>query len=192
MRIRQVVLYGIISAAITGAVGWFGMSLTDNGGFISLLGWVLGIGGYAFAGMALWHVVRTVSLHRKGMKMMRDDPAGFAALANQFEEANKRLEQSDGEFSIVPEERFIAQTMGGRPTRMNTTIYDGHPFDCACGETHTFTTAGVPILRELPGMKLVMACPNGDALTCVKVTGGPFKFKGFKSLLGTAINAGAV
>jgi len=47
-------------------------------------------------------------------------------------------------------------------------------------------------LRELPGMQLVMACPNGEGITSVKVTGGLFKFKGFKSMFGTRVTEDSV
>ena len=191
MTTGQTVLYGVIWAAITGAVGWFGMSLTDNGGFASLVGWALGIGGYAFAGMAIWHVVRTVAIQRRGMQMIREDPEGFAALAHQYQQANDRLEQLDGELVLVSQDEFMVKTMGGRPNRMDTSIYDGHPFDCACGDTHIFSTASVPIMRELAGMKLVLACPNGEGITCVKVTGGMLRFKGFRSLFGAGVSSGS-
>jgi len=69
---------------------------------------------------------------------------------------------------------------------MDTTIYDGHPFACACGEPHIFYTDKLEVLRELAGMRLVVVCPNGEAITCVKVT-GLFKFRGFKSLFGTRV-----
>lgn len=89
MKTSQIMLYGAIWATVGGIVGWFGMSLTDNEGLASLIGWVLGIGGYAFAVMNLWHVVQTVSIQRGGMNMMREDPKRFAELAHQYEQARR-------------------------------------------------------------------------------------------------------
>lgn len=63
------------------------------------------------------------------------------------------------------EERIAA---GWRP-KMNTTIYESLPFDCACGEAHIFGHATV--LKELPGMRLVLSCPSLKAATCIKIKG---------------------
>ncbi|DAB40861.1 MAG TPA: hypothetical protein CFH81_00730 [Sulfurovum sp. UBA12169] len=82
---------------------------------------------------------------------------------------------------------FFAETLGGRPSQMDTSAYDGHPFECACGQIHDFDSLNVAVLRELTKMRLVLACPVNDGyITCVKVKGW-FRFKGFESLFGTKV-----
>jgi len=84
---------------------------------------------------------------------------------------------------LVSLEEFGRRTMGGRPNMMDVSIYMGCRYECACGGTHKFD--GVPdyILRELPGMRLVVACPDGDAVTCIKIRGF-FRYR-FESLFGS-------
>lgn len=84
---------------------------------------------------------------------------------------------------VYPSEEFVRRTMGGRPSRMNTSPYEGASFDCACGKSHQFTGSLVPVLRELSGMRLVLGCPNARYVTCVKVKGF-IRFHGFQSLFG--------
>ncbi|OUR80377.1 hypothetical protein A9Q83_01370 [Alphaproteobacteria bacterium 46_93_T64] len=79
-------------------------------------------------------------------------------------------------------EVFLAETFGGRPCQMDTSIYAGTPFDCACGQKHLFDHH-TQVLRELVGQRLVFGCPDSSAVTCVKMKGF-FKFKGFESVLG--------
>jgi len=82
---------------------------------------------------------------------------------------------------------FFAETLGGRSSQMDTSTYNGHPFECACGQIHEFNSHQVEVLRELTRMRLVLACPINDGyVTCVKVKGW-FRFKGFESLIGTKI-----
>lgn len=85
---------------------------------------------------------------------------------------------------LIPLEQFMAQTLGGRPNQMGLAPYVGHHFECACGARHVFDPLTVNVLRELSRMRLVFACPQGDAVTCVKVK-GIFGFKGFASLFGS-------
>ena len=40
------------------------------------------------------------------------------------------------------------------------TRYEGHPFRCVCGETHRYLSSEIDVLRELSGMRLVIACPK--------------------------------
>lgn len=84
---------------------------------------------------------------------------------------------------IVSFEEFMALTMGGRPNQMDVGPYVGYEFSCACGHLHVFDPSSVAILRELRKMRLVLACPQSDAVTCVKAT-GILRFKGFESLFG--------
>jgi hypothetical protein len=83
---------------------------------------------------------------------------------------------------IVPIEEFLRRTMGGRPNQMNVSIYEGCPFECACGKTHTFEPCAVHVLRELPWMRLVLECPHGPFVTCVSIKGW-FRYR-LKSLFG--------
>ena|GEM_PF-3262320 len=67
---------------------------------------------------------------------------------------------------------FFAETMGGRPNKMDMSNYEGHPFLCACGKSHVFYASQVHLLRELPKMRLVFECPDQPIfVTCVKVKG---------------------
>jgi hypothetical protein len=74
----------------------------------------------------------------------------------------------DGELPIVPLSEFMERTAGGRPNQMNTTPYSDFPFQCACGRTHYFDPVTTEVIRELAGMRLVIGCPSGEAITCVK------------------------
>ena len=82
---------------------------------------------------------------------------------------------------------FFSETLGGRPSQMNTSVYNGYPFECACGQIHEFDSSQIEVLRELTKMRLVLVCPVNDGyITCVKIKGW-FRFKGFESLIGTKV-----
>ena len=84
---------------------------------------------------------------------------------------------------IVPLEEFMRRTLGGRPVQIDATIYEGCEYQCACGSMHVFRLSETQVLRELPWMRLVLACPRGeDAVTCVKIRGW-FRYR-FQSLFG--------
>lgn len=83
---------------------------------------------------------------------------------------------------VVTPGDFFARTMGGRPCQMDVTIYAGCCFECACGDSHTFDPSTVRVMRELPGMRLVLGCSTGDAVTCVKIR-GLFRYR-LESLFG--------
>ena len=71
----------------------------------------------------------------------------------------------------------MTRTFGGRPNKMNMTVYYGLQYECACGKWHTIDGQS-KVIRELPKMRLVISCDNGtSALTCVKVSllGGALK-----------------
>jgi len=77
--------------------------------------------------------------------------------------------------------------MGGRPNKMDMSPYDGESFLCACGKTHMFYLGKVHVLRELPNMRIVFACPDQPVfVTCLKIK-GLFRFKGFESLFGAKV-----
>ena len=52
---------------------------------------------------------------------------------------------------------------------MELSAYDGRFFRCVCGDAHPMFQESA--LRELPGMRLVMACPNGVGVNCVRIGG---------------------
>jgi hypothetical protein len=82
---------------------------------------------------------------------------------------------------------FFAATVGGRAARIPVARVLGHPFDCACGQVHTYRVRQVPVLRELPGRRLVLACPRGlPFVTCVRVK-GRLRSGGFESLFGAEL-----
>lgn len=84
---------------------------------------------------------------------------------------------------------FFTETSNGRFSKMKTEIYDGKPFQCACGKTHFFYTGDVGVVREVFFMKLVVECPDQpNFLSCIKIK-GLFRYK-FESLLGTKIEDG--
>lgn len=95
-----------------------------------------------------------------------------------------------GGLQEVPFDEFVyKRTAGGRPCRLNLGPYVGHPFRCGCGAEHPFDPAGdypteTPVHRELTGMRLVVGCPTGAVVNCVRLT-GLFRFKGFESLFFT-------
>jgi hypothetical protein len=132
-------------------------------------GWATGLTGYAL-GAAVAAAL--------GLKAGRSIGNQIAA-----SQSTGLPETRDGAVPMVPLSEFMARTAGGRPNAMNTTPYDGHAFSCACGETHHFDTSGTEVLRELAGMRLVVGCPRGDAVTCIKVQ-GTLRFAGFQSLFG--------
>ena len=71
---------------------------------------------------------------------------------------------------------FLSKTTGGRPVSINVSIYRGVPFDCVCGQKHLFSGDKQDVMRELPKMRLVLPCPDTDAINCVHVK-GIFKHK---------------
>lgn len=72
---------------------------------------------------------------------------------------------------LVAPNEFIARISLGWEPRMKTGIYDRLEFQCACGRLHLFSTADTPPLLELPGMRLVVKCPESQHHTCFKVRG---------------------
>ena len=66
---------------------------------------------------------------------------------------------------------FMQRTLGGWPTRMAMSTHEGKPFECACGDMHYFSEATVQVMRELPKGRLVLTCPNGRGITCVRLRG---------------------
>jgi hypothetical protein len=83
--------------------------------------------------------------------------------------------------------QFFATTVGGSPCRIDLSRYAGRPFDCACGALHPFQLEAVPVLRQLSGARLVVACPTGlPFVTCVRVRGF-LRYRRFDSLFGAEL-----
>jgi hypothetical protein len=183
-RVGHILISGIVWVVIAGAIGWFGLSLADSGGMWSVLGWLIAFLAFGFAGISLMQLFRMVWLHWQSMHWMQKDPKASAEARHGYEAAIHQIEQDESTVEIIPNDDFMRRTLGGRPNQMDMSAYEGHPYICACGEWHTFYTDQVPVLRELPRMRLVFACPNGHAITCVRVS-GIVRFKGFESLFGT-------
>ncbi len=74
-------------------------------------------------------------------------------------------------------DKFLEKTMGGRENQAIMGAYDGKPFECACGKTHSFYDASINVIRELPGMRFVIECPEADFVTCARITIFTAKFK---------------
>jgi hypothetical protein len=82
---------------------------------------------------------------------------------------------------------FFAATAGGRTPRVELARLHGRPFRCACGQPHLYRYRLVPVLRELPGRRLVLACPRGlPFVTCVQLK-GRLRLRGFESLFGAEL-----
>lgn len=133
-------------------------------------GWLGAIGGYV-AGMLLAPAIVFIVGSIRGTRIAAASRQGLPVV-------------TDGTPPLVELDEFAARTAGGRENQMNTRIYEGAPYWCACGEKHVFAEDEVRVLRELAGMRLVLLCPSSDALTCVKVNGA-ISFSGFESLFGT-------
>ena len=48
-------------------------------------------------------------------------------------------------------------------------IYDGKEYECVCGRTHEFHHSRV--VREMKRMHVVIECPAGVGIACVKIKG---------------------
>lgn len=79
---------------------------------------------------------------------------------------------------IISKERFIGETLGGRPCQLQLHIYEKLPFDCGCGIEHKFDPYNqlvgigtMKVLRELPGLKLVILNKSCSYVTFVKIKG---------------------
>jgi hypothetical protein len=82
---------------------------------------------------------------------------------------------------------FFAATAGGRTPRVELARLHGRPFRCACGQAHLYRHRIVPVLRELPGRRLVLACPRGlPFVTCVQLK-GRLRLRGLDSLFGAEL-----
>ena len=81
---------------------------------------------------------------------------------------------------VVLMEEFYQNTFGGRPCQLDTSIYVGVEYDCGCGSTHSWDPYTMPVIRELPGLKLVIDNPSCGYVTFIKIKGF-FKYR-FESI----------
>jgi hypothetical protein len=79
---------------------------------------------------------------------------------------------------VIKKEKFITETLGGRPCELQLHIYKRLPFDCGCGKEHKFDPYVEPlgigtmkVLRELPILKLVILNKECGYVTLVKIKG---------------------
>ena len=82
---------------------------------------------------------------------------------------------------VVSLQEFYQSTFGGRPCQLDTSIYIGVEFDCGCGSTHRWDPYTMPVIRELPMLKLVIDIPSCGYVTFVKIKGF-FKYR-FESII---------
>lgn len=80
---------------------------------------------------------------------------------------------------------LVTRISNGRKPKLDTTIYDGLTFGCACGQFHSFDTNLTPPEVELPGMRLVIKCPESNHLTCIRIRG--FLRRRLESLFGALV-----
>lgn len=78
----------------------------------------------------------------------------------------------------ISKEKFIQETLGGRPCQLQLHIYKGLHFDCGCGKKHIFDPfieqlgiGTTKVLRELPILKLVILNKQCGYVTFVKIKG---------------------
>ena len=82
---------------------------------------------------------------------------------------------------VVQIEEFYQNTFGGRPCQLDTSIYAGVKYDCGCGSSHAWDPYMMPVIRELPMLKLVIDNPSCGYVTFVKIKGF-FKYR-FESIV---------
>lgn len=190
-RYRDTLIPGLLWAAIYVGIFLFGQWIADNGGMLTILGWIVSIVALAMGGMTIqhtWRRLRMTSAQKQTTNMMRGAIGGQMSASDQSA-GEQNLEE--GDLDVISMDRFMQETLGGRPNQMSMGPYEGHSFQCACGESHTYHSDTVPVLRELPGSKLVFVCPNDEAITCVQLK-GMIRFKGFESLFGAYTEDDAV
>ena len=82
---------------------------------------------------------------------------------------------------VVKIDEFYQYTFGGRPCQLDTSIYAGIEFECGCGSSHIWDPYRMPVIRELPALKLVIDNPDCGHVTFVKIKGF-FKYR-FESIV---------
>jgi len=83
---------------------------------------------------------------------------------------------------VVNMEEFYRSTFGGRPCELDMSIYEGAKYECGCGAEHSWDPYSIPVIREIPGMKVVIDSPSCGYVTLVKIKFGFLKYK-FESII---------
>lgn len=96
-KFGHLLISGIVWIAIAVGVGVFGSWLTKQAGFWPILGWLIAIIGFGFAAISALQVWRITSLQMHGMRIMRDDPEGFAEAKRRYESALPPLRKPKGD-----------------------------------------------------------------------------------------------
>lgn len=78
-------IYGIVWIIISVGIGWFGLSIADNGGFWTIVGWLIAFVAFAFAGMSLLHLLKGASPVQKGI----DQTKFLKAMEEMAEESGR-------------------------------------------------------------------------------------------------------
>lgn len=86
---------GIIWIAIAVGIGIIGSWLTNLSGIWSVLGWLLAVIGYSFAGLSTLHLWRITNFQIRGMRMIREDPEGFKELRRRYEEVMQHIDDKE-------------------------------------------------------------------------------------------------
>jgi len=94
MKFGHVFISGLVWILISACIGLCGSWLTLQSGGWPILGWPMTIIGFGFAVMSASHLWRVTNLQRQGMRMMRDDPQGFAEAKRCYEEAMRRADEA--------------------------------------------------------------------------------------------------
>ena len=59
---------------------------------------------------------------------------------------------------IISQEKFLKETIEGRPPTANMNTYKGLSYSCGCGDTHKFNPNEIGVARELSGSRFVFVC----------------------------------
>ena len=63
--------------------------------------------------------------------------------------------------NTVDAKTFMTNALGGRPNQAQMNIYEGMPYECGCGKTHTFSENTIGVIQELEGLKFVFVAECG-------------------------------
>lgn len=71
---------------------------------------------------------------------------------------------------IITYTDFLERIERGWPNKLDLSAYIGMQYECVCGEKH-YVHPGIKVSKELPLMKMVILCPDGEGQTCVRIKG---------------------
>lgn len=84
---------GVLWVLIAVGIGLGGLWIVDASGLWAVLGWIIALIAFAFAGMSFMQLFRVASLTRQGLRMMEEDPDRFEEAQRRFDEAKHRTDQ---------------------------------------------------------------------------------------------------